>query len=67
MRLSFSHSTPEMIDEAVARLGRALQTAAVWLSRAGICRFSPSSACDAALGRNVEDLFPSAAFDGSFY
>jgi DNA-binding transcriptional MocR family regulator len=27
MRLNFSHSTPEMIDEAVARLGRALQTA----------------------------------------
>ena len=25
MRLNFSHSTPEMIDEAVARLGRALQ------------------------------------------
>jgi 2-aminoadipate transaminase len=28
MRLNFSHSTPEMIEEAVARLGRALQTAA---------------------------------------
>ena len=28
MRLNFSHSTPEMIEEAVAPLGRALQSAA---------------------------------------
>jgi len=28
MRLNFSHSTPEMIEEGIARLGRALRTAA---------------------------------------